>query len=95
MTFRQIGETMGLSRGCVRELCRQAEQKREALKDPRFAKLSLRVAGLLERMNLKTKAEVAEAIRNGKLTPKRTRRYGRGSHAVLCRWAGVTKGKGS
>ena len=82
-----------------RDVCRWADVDPTSLRHPSHQYERFPYNGLSYRTNkfLKftgipaTKAAVLKSLKNGSLTPtKRPIGYGKGTHAELCRWVGVT-----
>ncbi len=70
MTYRQIAEGLGLSRGRVQRICADARQRLEEYEEnPRdsFVLLPKRVRNLLEYLELDSRSEVLEAVKSGRM----------------------------
>jgi transcriptional regulator with XRE-family HTH domain len=87
LTFKRIGDAMGVSKQMAYRYCKDAEneEKREGAWD---SELSYRTSNIINNFGINDKEEAREALLSGRLG-LRCRNYGVKTHKELCEWAGV------
>jgi hypothetical protein len=89
-TFREIGEAIGTSRERAAHIYHRDKELHERYEqgDP-FLGLSIRVKNVCRNAGLKNREEIAAAIKNGQLHPKKSLHYGWKSHSEILIWLGL------
>lgn len=103
LTFAEIGRIINVSKSRASQIF--AKHKRRLMRQEERNKyppawdddLSVRLANIMNNMNITSRAQAIEAFKNGTLRPYTNsqgpgiRNYGWGSHVALAEWLGLPK----